>query len=357
MTRTIDDLIVEYLSFRGFKEGKAPVNGADPGKRIGKRIWRDEGLDIVSYLGSDPDPGSGAVLKVETMRLSMGLLRGKKDRAVAVGTQDPSELIGRALRSDPVIDLVARSRVLLPPFASMAAADMVSAVGIIGVRPDPQGPPGQFVPRAHTPRGPGGEASGEDISNLLDRKAPKEREVITGGGRRIGTLRGLVQVMLEMQDDELSDLLDSGRLAEFARAGLSSPSLEAILNEVGGGSGKEPPSVPRERFLLWVLESPMGPAVIREVAEPFLRRLMKCPPQEARRISEAVSPLIDERSAPLLVDLLFKVPAMNRPQVIRLLGRTGSQMAIDSLERLRDMSSVESDRDEARSALERLGAS
>jgi hypothetical protein len=356
MTATIDDLIVEYLSYRAFKDGKVPLNGADPGKRIGKRIWRDEGLDVGSFLGPGPDPGSDSVLRLEVMRLSMGFLKGKKDRNIAVGLRDASSLIDAAMKGGAVTSIVRGSDLLLPPFCSLAASDLMAATRLIRVRAQAQSPPGPFEPRDLNRRVVSKDASGPDLSIPLDRKAPKEHELVLKGGRRIGTLRTLVQGILEMGDTELSELLSSGKIADFARRGLSSPALEAILTEVARkDSGPEAPSVARDRFMLWLLESPAGVFVVREIAHPMIGRLLNCNPLEAMHLSDTLSPLMDERSAPALIEMLFRVPGSNRPSAIRLLGRTRSHLAIGPLTKLRDLSSVETDRIEAAAALERLG--
>jgi hypothetical protein len=356
MTESVDDLIIEYLSYRGFKEGKVPLNGADPGKRIGKRIWRDEGLDVGSFLGPGPDPGSEGVLRIEVRKLSMGFFRGKKDRNIAIGLKDASAVVEAAGKGDKVVGIVRTSRLLLPPFSSIVAADLMSAARLIRVRAEAQAQPAPFEPKARSRKHDIGGSSGEDLSIQLDRKASKADEMVIAGGRRIGTLGSLIQGILEIGDDDLAPLLEEGRLSEFARRGLSSPALEAILTEVGrSGQGVEAPSVARDRFMLWVFESPVGPSVVSEIVEPMVKRLLNCNPHEAGRLSDMLSPLMDERSAPVLVDILFKVPAPNRPAVIRLLGRTGSRTAIGPLTKLRDLSSVESDRSEAVSALDTLG--
>jgi hypothetical protein len=220
----------------------------------------------------------------------------------------------------------------------------------------PQSPHAHFEPASIGRPDRSRSTQEEDVTTLLDRKAPKDRQLVLRDGKRIGTLRSLIQGIIEMDEGEFGELLVGGSLSEFARSGLGSPSLESILDSVAQGrSGPEDPSVARERFMRWVLESPMSVIVVREIATPMIKRLMNCSVQESKRLSALLSPIMDERSAPTLVDLLFKVPAPNRSAVIALLARTGSQLAIGPLEKLRDMSSVESDRTESARALEQMG--
>lgn len=357
MSHDIDTLIREHLSLRNYRQGRPSLEGIDPGSRIRRAIWRDEGVDIEALTGAfiaDADP-IRRVIDIRKATVRVGFLRRKKDRAFITGLADPERLMDREME-EGLRGLILSSRLLSVPLILKEGGGMLSGIKGISLPPAAQSETSSLEPRGRgRPKGPQGAA--EEDTSVFDRKAPKDRELVLKGGRRIIDLSSLIISVMEMKDEELTEMLFNGSLTNFARKGLGSPSLEAIFTDLSSPGTAVDGAAIRQRFGLYLMEGPLGARTVREVVAPLLARMEKCGRKEAYRIKEMLDPLMDERSAQMLLDMMFRAPTANRPPIISLLASTMSDLAVEPLTKVAEMSLVESDRKEARSALERMGAS
>ena len=80
----LDRLIIEYLSHDIYRKGKKPPADINIRRRVSKRIWREEGVDLdileKSGIRLDEMADASGILKWEEMKVPVGLFRRKRER-------------------------------------------------------------------------------------------------------------------------------------------------------------------------------------------------------------------------------------------------------------------------------------
>lgn len=325
----------------------------DPASRIRRSIWRDEGVDIEAMTGKGIDDGDpmNLVMEIGKANVRVGFLRRKKERMFIKGLADPERILEKwtDLRG-----LLLSSRLLSVPLILKEGRGLTDAIASMSIPPSAQSETFSLEPVGRSRPSASHGTAEEDLS-IFDKRTARDRELVLRGGRRVNDLSSLIIAVMEMKDEELSELLLNGTLTGFARKGLGSPSLEAIFTELSTDRDAVDMKGVRQRFGLWLMEGPLGARAVSEVVTPLLGRMEKCGSKEAYRIARMLDPLMDERSAQIILDMMFRAPPANRPPMIRLLSSTMSDIAVDPLTKLAEMSLVDSDRKEAKMALERMG--
>ena len=355
---SIDIVIQEMISFLLYKRGKAPLGDIDPRKRIKKGVWKDEGLDLTLFLSGDADPSAYDIyLEMETMEVKRGFFRKKGVHRVATGLKE-LDIIKTGTEEE--LSSVLGSRIL-HPMAFIALGDqMDDVVDSIDVERRPQTLHADLSPEKVLGRSGyknEHDLRSEDLLKLFKRKISKDHSYVTDSGMRIRDLSSLFDHVFSCDDSDLGPSISNGDLSRFARDGLKSPTLEALFKDLSldPTGGKESPGSFRKRFGRWTLESTLSDNVVNEIVPRLLSRLMSCSLGEARKLSDALSPLIDPRSTSILTEKIFSADPEFRPYLIMLLGMAGDRAAQETLKRLMEYSNVDDDRRSAKEALRSMG--
>lgn len=366
----LDNLVIEYISFRLYRDGKEPLAGIDPRKRVSKRIWREEGVDlfVLSKTGIilDDMAGSSGILDMEQKDIRATILRLKRRRNMLVGVTGLAEASEMILKDEPSredlksIRSLCRSELVRPLILSIAGLPLMKAVDSHTVDRTDQTDHIDISPESarRILLGTAGKSDREeDISRLFRKKVGKDLEIAFRSGMRAVTLSTLISGIMEAGDDELTELIVSPGLMDFISKGLKSPVLEASFADLSrnyDGETEEGSNF-RTRFGRYIMESPLADQVARELIEPRIDRMINCTGHEADRLAVELTPYMDQRSVRNLLDVLYKVPNENRSALISLMAATGSHDVVDTLRSLYEYSSLKEDRKSSKNALLMLG--
>lgn len=372
MKKTIPDpdrLLKELWSFLLYKEGRETIGDLDPRSRIKKGIWRDEGIDLTLFYNREVPveqlKAFSTLFRIETEIVREGLLRRKREHVIASGVEDLDEaadgfLPGKWNKGQLQESFLSSD--ILHPFAVNRSLDPLDeSIDRIKVERRPQTSSMDISPSSvlRNKGGPTPEnGEDEDLRKLYSRKAKKKEGLRTPDGKEIRDLPSLVEFIFSSGDRELSAVLDEGSLYRFAEEGLKSQYLRALFTDLSTdpAGGPESPSGFRGRFGRWLLESPLGDEVTNSVVPKLLKRLSGSPGGEAVKMEEALKGLMDPRSTQELTSLVFSADPDHRSPLIRLLGYTRDRAAQETLKRLMEYSTLETDRESAKEALRALGA-
>jgi len=362
--------VIEFLSFKLYSDGKEPLSGIDPRKRVSKRIWREEGvdLDLLSRTGIvvDSMARDSGILEIETKKIRTGLLRLKRDRKMLVGLSGLAEASERIIKPEASsADLttarsLCRSELVKPLMLSNSCLPLVQRLDShslsrsdqrdhIDISPDPA--------RRSLLGSVKRSDQEEDISKLFKKKVGGDLEVVFRSGMRSVSLSTLISGIMEADDEELTELISNRKIIDFVSVGLKSPILEASIGDLirtHDGSPEEGSNF-RTRFGRYIMESPLAEQVSKDLIGTRIDRMMNCNGHEAGRIAEELTPYMDQRSVRPLLDILYKLPNENRSALITLMAATGSRDVVDPLKRLYEYSNLSDDRKSSKNALLMLG--
>ncbi len=358
----------EVQSFLLYKNGKEPLNGQDPGSRIRKGIWRDEGVDLTAFNRSngysqDPEVAS-VILEMSKKTIREGVLRRKKDHIVASGLKDLSTMASsfepEGFKIGDLQSFFLGSDILYPFALNRSFPPLDRSMGTIKVMRRHQRTPMDLDPTRILKRDEVhavGRNQGEDILRIFKKTSDRKNAIHTPSGMIIGDLPGLIEHIFSCDEKDLSGFIEKDSLAIFAVEGLGSQLLASLLRDLSSGPGgeMESPGGFRERFGRWILESTLGEEVSDSIVPRLLKRLANCSEGEAMKLEEALQGLIGPGSTRELTSLVFSADPIKRPHIIRLLGRTRDRAAQETLKRLMDYSTLEADRTTAREALISMG--
>ncbi|MFW3146050.1 MAG: hypothetical protein ACMUIE_04485 [Thermoplasmatota archaeon] len=366
----VDNVLIEMLSFIQYKKGKKPLEGIDPRERIRHSIWTDEGVDLnrlEEIKGIRIDEGLRShLLNVETKEIKKGLLRRKEQHLIASrirGLKFIRDLVDGIVEGNP--QGIGTTDVTLSRMLSPAAVHWVSIglydlpASLIIQRPTHQevmdiSPAAALVKLAD--QGSEGKEDHE-YSKLFERKVPRDIWWRTPSGIEVKDLRSMIAALMESSDKDLSKMLESGNILEFASRGIGSIYLENALKEVSTkpDGGLELPGDFRLRFGRFLMEGHLSRSVYEEFISREMDRFMTCSQGSGKKLMMALSPLMDPRSSRKLQTLVFEVPSKNRTFVIQLMGLTGDRTVGETLKRLHEFSNIKKDRKAAEDALRTLG--
>ncbi|MGA1822082.1 MAG: hypothetical protein ACMUIG_06115 [Thermoplasmatota archaeon] len=366
----LDHLVVEFLSFQLYRSGKDPMSGLDPRKRVSRRIWREEGIDLEMLSGTgvslDEMAKRSTILDTEDREIRATILRLKRRRTMLIGIGGLAGASENLLREKPRRDellsvrSLCRSELIRPLMLSLSGVPLKDALD------------SHTIPRNeqvdHTDISPlnarrillGTEKRSvreEDISILFRKKVGRDLEITFRSGMGAVSLSTLISGIMGAEDGELTELIRSPALVDFVSKGLRSPVLEASFSDLirtYDGSSEEGSNF-RTRFGRYIMESPLADQVVRELIEPRIDRLINCTENEANRLSGELIPYMDHRSVRTLLDVLYRVPNENRPALISLMAATGSRDVVEPLRRLYEYSNLKNDRISSKNALLMLG--
>ncbi len=365
----LDDLIKEMLSFQLYKRGKQPLDGIDPRDRIKRSIWIDEGvdLDILSKHGPEITPSiqTSKLFKIDEIEVKEGLFRRKRIHRSMTDISSVDmiyRMIGSGVgkeRSDGLID-ICRSEILYPLVLTHPMEKIRESMSNIKLERDIQTEVQDISARNSIRillQGRKTVQGEEDLLKVFERSVPDRFIVRTDRGSSITNLRTLISVVIASPDSEIGPLIESGQLLDLARDGIRSPRLEGMLSDLSkdANGAAETPTRFRERMGRMMMESEISGEVFEKISSPILLRFKTCSAKEASRLRQDLSPLMDLRSSPLLAELVFQVPTENRPFIIGLMGDTMDRNLVETLERIRDFSTLEIDRESAKDSLSSLG--
>jgi hypothetical protein len=364
----MDWCLKEIWSYLLYKKGKEPLSDIDPRSRIKKGIWIEEGVDMTAYASlagvKNIPEDLDIVMDLSTVTVREGFLRKKRDHFVASGLKDLS-LSGGSFEKDGwsrdrIQSIFLRSDILHPFSLNRAFGCMDSAIASVKVERRPQRDaldlnPDRVLHRTEVHLS--GLNGGEDVKKLYGRKSDRKKGFRTPSGREIRDLPSLIEHVFSCSEEELLASMEKGSFQEFASEGLSSPLLESLFGDLmtDPSGTMERPDGFRIRFGRWILEGPFGDDVTDKIVPKLLGRLVNCPEGEASKIEDALKGLIDPRSTSNLTSLVFSAHYVIRPHIIRLLGLTRDRAALDTLRRLMEFSTVDTDKDSAREALASMG--
>ena len=365
----LDEIIIEFLSHRIYRQGKKPPADLNVRKRVSKRIWREEGvdLDLLEREGKvlDDMAESAGLLEWERTQVPVGLFRMKKERRILkdLGSLDGPIEEAAELEKDgnhPRIRALSRSALLFPLMLSSSSGQMDVVIEELAAERSDQRDPvdtdnlqarRSFMPERAT------ASRGEDLTRLFDKKVPSEASLDFGSGMKANTLKTLIEGVLDSDPGEIRSMVESGDFLQFSRRGLKSPTLEAAFQEIGlnvDGSTETGEGF-RMRLGRFLMESALGDLICEEVISSRIERLLKCSEGEAKRIADSIRSFVDGRCAPVLNDVLYRAPPENRGVVISLMAETGSRSVVEPLKRMLEFSNLERDRSAAERALKSLG--
>jgi hypothetical protein len=369
---SIDILLMEFLSYQLYRRKKEPLEGIDAKKRLRDGSWKEEGVDIdvLERKGRIPREVDipKCLFEVEQMRVRSGLLGFRSEHRVLKGLRPVSEIIGQAEReavsakkvpSDDLRNLM-RSKLLFPLFLQAGATDRLSIFKGLTGDTAPQTYPGDISPEAALRRFVDVTKTDIPEDDALEAvfkpfKGPLKLQLGDRSDHR--DLASALFSLFELSDEGLTAAIGSGELQRVSRDLLHSPYLEALFEDlaVGPDGTPEVPEVFRARLGRVLLESGEAERFHQRFVQPSLSRLLTCSKGESERLGSILPPLMDNRSTPVLLDLLFKVPQGNRPAVLGLIGATRDKSASEPLRRMLEYSNVDEDRRSAQKALERIG--
>ncbi len=343
-----NDLIIrEVQSFLLYKNGKEPLNGQDPGSRIRKGIWRDEGVDLTSFNRSievSPDPEvASIILEMSKITVREGLLRRKKDHIVASGLKDLSLMKGffkpEEFTKGGIQSFFLGSDILYPFALNRSFSPLDSSIEAIKVMRRPQRIPMDLDPTRILKRDEGhavDRPQGEDILRIFKKTSDRKNSIHTPSGMIIGDLPGLIEHIFSCDEKELSGFIEKDSLAIFAIEGLGSQLLASLLRDLSSDPAgeMESPEGFRERFGRWIRESTLGDIVSDSIVPRLLKRLSHCSEGEAMKLEEALQGLIGPESTRELTSLVFSADPIKRPHIIRLLGRYKGQDGSGDIEEI-----------------------
>ncbi len=364
----LDALLSDIISYRMYKRGKEPLSNIDPGKRVKKGIWMDDGVDLnllrKGGVNLDDRIVECRMFETETAMVKEGFFRRRKKHVILSDLSD----LGWVEEIDPA-DLLEKGEA--GGLAWILGSDLLYPLGLSSSFRTFEGVlEGLEIERAvqHDPsrisqvqvrdmllsgEGVNGE---EKLSSLFARKVKRADWIKGKSGGNIKDLRTLITAVFDMREEDLRILMEGGDLSDFCGKALNSNLLEGEIVNLSSDpdGGVERPDDFRKRFGRWLLEGELAEIVISEIIKPRLGQLKTCSLAEGHRLELLLKYLMDARSSTDLKGLLFDVPPRNRISVIRLMASTGDGSVMDLLRRLQEFSSVEEDRTAAGDALREL---
>jgi hypothetical protein len=363
-----DQLLKELWSFLLYKEGKETIGDLDPRSRIKKGIWKDEGIDLTLYYNREVPKEQlkafSTLFKIEVEEVRRGLLRRKREHVMASGVRDLDRMAEKFLpegwKRDQLQETFLSSDILHPFAVNRSFDPLDESIGRIKVERRPQKSSTDITPSSVLrKKGVHSLETGEDedLRKLYSRKTEKKEGLRTPSGKKIRGLPSLVEFIFSSGDKELSALMEEGSLYTFAEEGLKSQYMKALFTDMSTdpSGGSESASGFRGRFGRWLLESPLGDEVADVIVPKLLERLSKSSGGEAIKLEDALRGLMDPRSTQELTSLVFSADPEHRSPLIRLLGHTRDRAAQETLKKLMEFSTMETDRESAREALRALG--
>jgi len=367
--KTLDDLIVEVLSFRSYKKGKKPLGKLDPRDRIRKAVWTDEGVDLnlLEKTGPKMPPPllSSNIFKTKEIEVKEGLFRKRRSH-ICLMDLSGIDILERKIRSimdgkfEDGAQEICRSELLFPLVLSKAMDGVRQNLSEVKVERPVQKDPHDVSPRiaiSHLLQGKTSVSDDDDLRRSFERVVDERFSVRTRNSVVINDLRSMITYVIGASDKDLSVLIKDEALITLARDGMRSTRLEGMLMDLTRGvdGGFETPVNFRERFCRMLMESEVSADMFEKVTAPLLERFRSCSKREASRLHDEVAPLMDIRSSDALKDLVYSVPASNRTFIIDLMGRTRDRNLSVTLNRIKDFSSLDEDRQAAEMALISLG--
>ena len=365
----LDRLIIEYLSHDIYRKGKKPPADINIRRRVSKRIWREEGVDLdileKSGIRLDEMADASGILKWEEMKVPVGLFRRKRERRILTdlgslrrGVRDAGNLLDG--KDHPNVKALSNSRLIFPLMVSSSADPLSDIIERLPIPAEDQKDNIEMsLVRARRTFMPEVKRSSEDedLVPLFEKKVPPERSYRFRSGMKANTLKTLIEGVLDSDSEEIREMVERGVFTDFIGKGLKSPSLEASFRDLAidmEGSAESGEGF-RSRLGRFLMESSLGDVVSSEIVSERIERLMKCSEGEARRIRESIPAFVDGRCAPVLKDLLYRVPPENREVVMELMAETGSRSVVEPLKRMHEFSNSDRDRNAAKKALKSLG--